>query len=96
MRTTTISAESRVLNDLLKEAHHKDLILRSTDGEQFVLARVTDMQAFHVGRSDDLEQEIVMARKNETLMEFLDERGAARETGKGTLLAEVRRRLGLS
>ena len=68
---------------------------QSADGEQFVLPRVTDMQAFYVSNSDDFEQEIVTARQNKKLMKFLDERGAARETGKGIPLAEVKRRLGL-
>ena len=96
MRAMTISAKSETLNDLFKKARRQDLILQSTDGEQFVLARVTDMQAFYVGNSDDLEQEIAMARQNKKLMKFLDERGAARETGQGIPLDEVKRRLGLS
>jgi hypothetical protein len=96
MRATTISVESEILNDLLQKARREDLILQAADGEQFVLARVTDMQAFYVGSSDDFEQEVVTARKNKKLMKFLDERGAARETGKGIPFAEVRRRLGLS
>lgn len=93
MRAMTISAKSETLNDLFKKARRQDLILQSTDGEQFVLARVTDMQAFYVGNSDDLEQEIAMARQNKKLMKFLDERGAARETGQGIPLDEVKRRL---
>jgi len=90
------SVESERLNGLLKKARREDLILQSADGEQFVLARVTDMQAFYVGSSDDFEQEVVTARKNKRLMKFLDERGAARETGKGIPFDEVRRRLGSS
>jgi hypothetical protein len=93
MRATTISVESEILNDLLQKALREDLILQAADGEQFVLARVTDTQAFYVGNSDDFEQEVVAARKNKRLMKFLDERGAARDTGKGIPFAEVRRRL---
>ncbi len=96
MRMQTISAKSKTLSDLLKKARRKDLFLQSADGEQYVLARVTDLQAFFVGSSDDAEREIEMTRKNKRLSKFLDERGAASKTGKGKLLAEVRRRLGLS
>ena len=96
MRMQTISAKSKTLSDLLKKARRKDLFLQSADGEQYVLARVTDLQAFFVGSSDDAEREIEMTRKNKRLSKFLDERGTASKTGKGTSLAEVRRRLGLS
>jgi hypothetical protein len=96
MKVHTISVKSKTLSDLLKKAHRKDLFLQSPDGEQFVLARVTDLQAFYIGSSDDVDREIEMTRKNKRLMRFLDERGAASQTGKGKSLAEVRRRLGLS
>ncbi len=96
MRVQTVSARSKTLSDLLKEARRKDLFLQSADGEQFVLARVTNLQSFYIGRSDDPEREIEMTRKNKRLNKFLDERGTAGKTGKGKPLAEVRRRLGLS
>jgi hypothetical protein len=95
MRTLMIPAKSKVLSGLLKRAYQEDLILESMDGERFVLARITDMQSFHVGQSDDFEQEIEVARQNDDLMRFLDTRGAARQSGRGASLAEVRRRLGL-
>jgi len=41
--------ESDILNDLLQKALREDLLLQAADGEQFVLARVTDTQAFYVG-----------------------------------------------
>jgi len=85
--------ESDILNDLLQKALREDLLLQAADGEQFVLARVTDTQAFYVGSSDDFAQEVVTARKNKRLMKFLDERGAVKETGGGIPFAEVRRRL---
>jgi hypothetical protein len=92
----TISAKSKTLSDLLKKARRKDLFLQSADGEQYILARVTDLQAFYIGSSDDAEREIEMTRKNKRLSKFLDERGAASKTGKKKSLAEVRQRLGLS
>ena len=94
MKALMTSAESDTLDDLLKKARRRDVFLQAADGEQFVLARVTDMQAFDIGSSDDFEWEIEVTRKNEKLMEFLNERGATRRTGQGIPLAEVRRRLG--
>lgn len=96
MRVHPVSTKSKTLSDLLKKARRKDLFLQSADGEQFVLARVTDLQAFYIGSSDDAEREIEMTRKNKRLGKFLDERGAAGKTGKNKPLVEVRRRLGLS
>ena len=96
MRMQTISARSKTVSDLLKKARRKDLFLQSPDGEQFVLARVTNLQAFYIGSSDDAEREIEMTRKNKRLGKFLDERGAASKTGKRKSLAEVKRRLGLA
>jgi hypothetical protein len=96
MKALTISTKSKTLNELLEKARRRDLILRSAEGEQFVLARVTGMQAFDVGNSDDFEQEIEMTRKNKKLMKFLDERGAQKKAGKDIPLTQVRRRLGLS
>jgi hypothetical protein len=70
-----------------------DLILRSADGAQFFLAHITD-KVFYVGDDDDFDREVEAARKNERLMEFLDERGARAKSGKGISLEEVRRQLG--
>ena len=96
MRVQSISVKSKTLSDLLKKARRKDLFLQSADGEQFVLARVTDLQAFYIGSSNDAEREIEMTRKNKRLAKFLDERGAASKISKKKSLAEVRQRLGLS
>jgi len=96
MRVQTVSTKSKTLSDLLKKARRKDLFLQSADGEQYVLARVTDLQAFYIGSSDDAEREIEMTRKNKRLGKFLDERGAASKIGKKKSLAKVRQRLGLS
>jgi hypothetical protein len=96
MGVQTVTAKSKTLNDLLKKARRKDLYLQSPDGEQFVLARVTDLQAFFIGSGDDAERGIEMTRKNKRLNKFLDERGAAGKAGKSKSLAEVRRQLGLS
>lgn len=95
MKTIILSEPSKEVNELLQMAQDTTLLLQTSDGSQFVLTRMTDLQAFYVGDSDDLATEIAVARANQALMEFLDERGAGTEPGKGIPLAEVRRRLGL-
>lgn len=95
MNTITVSPQSKALNDLLKKARRRNVMLESSDGEHFVLARVTNLQAFDVGSSDDFNEEIKMTRKNKRLMKFLDERAAQAKDAKKRPLAEVRRRLGV-
>jgi hypothetical protein len=105
MKPITISRRLKFLNTLLEQARRSNLILQSADGEQFILARITDVQspaddvladahAFTVGESDDFDEEIVATRQNKALMAFLDERAALSQPGRGTSLEEMRRRLG--
>jgi hypothetical protein len=95
MNTIAVSPQSKALSDLLKKARRRTVMLESSDGEQFVLARVTNLQAFDVGTSDDFDAEIKMTRKNKRLMKFLDERAAQAKRAKRRPITEVRRRLGL-
>jgi hypothetical protein len=95
MKTIRVSPRSKKLNELLKIAQRRDLILQSKDGAQYVLARVTNMEAFYVGRSDDFDEEIAMTRKNKRLMKFLSERAAKAKSQKGIPLETVRKELGL-
>jgi predicted transcriptional regulator len=74
MKPITVSPQSKTLNDLLKKARRRDVLLESADGEQFVLARVTDLRSFVVGDSDDFAGEVTATRHNKRLMKFLDER----------------------
>jgi hypothetical protein len=76
-------------------AQENVLLLQAADGRQFVLTPVTDLQAFYVGESDELADEIAISRANQALMKFLDARGRQAQPGKGTSLEEVRRQLGL-
>ena len=46
MNTVTVPAKSKALNDLLKKARRANVILRSENGEQFVLAKVSSIQSF--------------------------------------------------
>lgn len=82
MKTITVSPRSRVLHELLEQAEHENLILRTGDGREFVLAEV-----------DGFDREIELTRQNEELMRFLDRRGREEAT---ITLEEARRRLGIS
>jgi len=105
MKPITISRRFKFLNQLLMQARQHNLILQSADGEQFVLAKITDVQsvasaaqpdvqAFIVGESDDFDEEIAQTCQNTALMHFLDERAAHAKPGSGTSLEEIRQRLG--
>src|SRR5438034_4193316 len=71
------------------------LLLRSESGEQFVLAKVSSVQSFYVGDSDDFDEEIKMTRANKNLMKFLDKRGEQAKKGDLIPMKEVEKRLGL-
>lgn len=79
MRTITVSAEENRLNALLVQAIQEGLILRTSDGREFILAEI-----------DNFDREIELTRQNKELMQLLDERGSQRAT---LSLAEARARL---
>lgn len=81
MKTIHVSPRSKTLNALIRQAKRDNLILRTADGLEFILAEV-----------DDFDREIELTRKNKKLMEFLDKR--AKQT-KTVSAAEARVRLGL-
>jgi PHD/YefM family antitoxin component YafN of YafNO toxin-antitoxin module len=83
VRTIPVPARSRTLNELLKKARRKSLILESTDGHRFVLASLEEWEGFEVG------EEIT---QNKNLMKHLSER---RSDGKTIHLDEVKAELGL-
>jgi len=82
MKTIRISRRARSVQALLRRARRENVILRSPEGEEFILAEV-----------DDFNREIELARQNRTLMEFLDARGRQTETVSSR---EARSLLGLS
>ena len=86
MRAITIPTRAKALNDLLRKARHKEVVLESADGERFVLASIQGWEGFEVGADDDIT-------KNRKLMSHLASR---RSGGKRILLAEVKAQLGLS
>jgi hypothetical protein len=52
MKTIVVSARSKTLHALLKQARKNGLILQSLEGEHFVLAPIGDWQAFDVGDNE--------------------------------------------
>ena len=66
----------------IKEARDQNLILRTSDGSEFILAEV-----------NDFDPEIELTRQNQEFMAFLDERGKQTKTVSA---AEARARLGLT
>lgn len=91
MKTIPVSKRSRGINVLLKRARRENVILRSADGGEFLLAEL-----------DDFDREIELARGNKALMRLLDTRarqsrflslGAARaQLGLGTARRRPTRR----
>jgi hypothetical protein len=63
MKTIKVSKQSRTLNALLKRAHNENVILRSAEGSEFILAEI-----------DDFDREIELTRQNKRLMKFLESR----------------------
>ncbi len=82
MKTIRISTRSKTLNRLLRQAERGNLILRTANGLEFILAEI-----------DDFDREIELTRKNKKLMDFLEKR--AKQT-KTVSAAEARMRLGLA
>ena len=81
MKTITIPKRSKSIIDLLKQAQTENLILKSPEGVEYILAEI-----------DDFNREIELTRQNEELMKLLEQR--AQQT-KTIPLAEVKRQLGV-
>ena len=69
MKTVTVSARAKSINALLKQARRENIIIRSPDGREFILAEL-----------DDFNREIELTRKNQRLMKFLDHRARQEKT----------------
>ncbi len=91
----TPSSGSKSVNELLKKARRANLLARSESGEQFIIAKISSAHSFHVGDSEDFEEEIKTTRANKKLMKFLDERGREAKKGKLISMAQVEKELGL-
>ena len=82
MKTITISRRARGVHTLLKRARRENVILRSPEGEEFILAEI-----------DDFNREIELTRQNRASMKFLEARARQTET---VSFEEARTLLGLS
>lgn len=82
MKVITIPTQATALITLLEQARQENLILRTSDGTEFVLAEL-----------DDFAREIVLTRQNAELMRLLDERARQSQV---LGLAEVKDLLGLN
>lgn len=95
MRTVTVSARAKSVNELLKLARRGDLILESSDGTRYFLSQIKNARSFFIGYDgDDFDEEIKAARKNKEFMKFLDERGS-HKAGTGIPLKKIREQIGL-
>ena len=92
MKTITVSARAKALNELLKQARAKGLILQSADGRRFVLASIETWEGFDVGASDDFAREVQRTTQNKKLMKALARR---RGQGQKVPLSKVKEQLGL-
>lgn len=81
MRTVNVSAKEKTINSLLRKAQRGGLILRSSEGQEFILAEISDFN-----------REIELTRQNKALMKLLDARGKQTKTVK---TAELKKQLGL-
>jgi len=81
MKTIDVSAQSSEINSLLRQARDEDIVVRTADGAEFIVAAI-----------DDFDYEIARTRKNAKLMSLLDERAKEAQT---VSLGEVKRRLGV-
>ena len=81
MRTIKVSRQSRTVNALLKRARRENVILRSPEGTEFILAEL-----------DDFNREIELTRENKNLMNLLEGRAKHKAT---VSLGEAKRILGI-
>lgn len=69
MKTVKVSKRAKGVNNLLEQAQRENLIVRSHDGREFILAEI-----------DDFGREIELTRRNKKLMKLLDTRGKQTRT----------------
>ena len=95
MKPVPVSSTSKVLNSLLKQARHRNVILESADGERFVLASISDWQGFDVGKSQDLAKETKRTARNKDLTKLMSTRHAKDKVKARVSAEEVKKQLGL-
>ncbi|MDZ7361857.1 MAG: hypothetical protein ONB46_14190 [candidate division KSB1 bacterium] len=93
MKTLTVPAKEKTLNDVLKKARRNGLILQSANGQRFVLISIENWEGFNVRAGNDFAKEAKLTAQNKKLMKFLAER---RSHAKRIPLAKVKEQLDLS
>ncbi len=81
MRVIELSKNIININEILNSAGTENIILKVSDGREFVIAEV-----------DSFDREIELTRQNEDLMNFLDRRSGEEKTHT---LEEVKQQLGI-
>ena len=81
MKTIKVSKQAKTLNAVLKRARRENVILRSPEGDEFILAEI-----------DDFNREMELTRQNKQLSKLLESRARQKAT---VSLEETKRRLGL-
>jgi len=81
MKTIKVSRQARTVNALLKRARRENVVLRSPEGDEFILAEI-----------DDFNREIELTRQNKQLMKLLESRAKQKIA---LSLEEAKQRLGL-
>lgn len=81
MKTIAVSKRAKGVNQLLRQAEQENIILRSSDGTEFILAEI-----------DDFNREIELTRRNKKLMRFLEQRAKQVKT---IPIEDAKKQLGL-
>ena len=95
MKTITIPPRAKAINNLLKKARRRSVVLETADGQRYVLTAVSNWEGFDVGNSEDFGEEVKRTVQNKRLMKFLAERRKTSK-GKSKSLEEVEKDLGLA
>ena len=95
MKPVTVPSGAKTLNNLLKKARRRNVILESADGERFVLASIAQWQGFDVGNSEDFAVEVKRTAQNKKLAKLMAKRRAKDKGQPRFSLEEVRKELGL-
>ena len=96
MKTVNISSRAKTVNALLKMARRKNIILRSTNGEQFILSPIQNWEVFDIDYiGDDFDKEVKATVKNKKLMNYLADRKKKNAGKPRYSIKEVRKELGL-
>ena len=95
MKAIVVPTRARGINDLLKKARRRSIILESADGERYVLTSVHNWEGFEVGNDTDFGEEVKRTGQNKRLIKFLAERRKHAD-GSHKSLQDIKQELGLA